>query len=312
MLHWKKVATSRISADSVWAGKTVTSDISEHTDDLVGLFFEDTTKKAKPAARAVAAKKKNATVALLDMQRSNNIAIALSRFKATNEQICEAIISLDELLLSLEQLQMLLSLLPNTEELKMLRAFKGDAEKLGVSERFLLLMSKIPKCEARVQGFIFKQEFNSRKDELKQQVTKVAGITKKVIDNQKFKGVLEITLALGNFMNSGHHLGNAGGFSIESVLMLSVKPRPRSAGNHGLALHRCSCICRQLMCVRERAEHPCREQEDLADALPCRAGGHKGAPTARLCRRPPRVCRGAGHLRRRAEAGDEGAARVLR
>ena len=63
--------------------------------------------------------------------------------------------------------------------------------------------------EARVQGFIFKLEFNSRKDELKERVTVMASTAKKVMDSTKFKGVLEITLALGNFMNSGHSLGNA-------------------------------------------------------------------------------------------------------
>ena len=37
------------------------------------------------------------------MQRSNNIAIALSRFKVSNDTICDAILRLDESVLSLEQ-----------------------------------------------------------------------------------------------------------------------------------------------------------------------------------------------------------------
>lgn len=89
----------------------------------------------------------------------------------------------------------------------MLKAYKGEVEKLGAPERFLHTMAKIPKVEARLQGFIFKQEFNSRKEDLKERVTKVAGCAKRVIESTKFKGVLEITLALGNFMNSGHQLG---------------------------------------------------------------------------------------------------------
>jgi hypothetical protein len=38
-------------------------------------------------------------------------------------------------------------------------------------------------------------------------VTCCTATAKKVIESTKFKGVLEITLALGNFMNSGHQLG---------------------------------------------------------------------------------------------------------
>jgi hypothetical protein len=63
-------------------------------------------------------------------------------------------------------------------------------------------------------------------------VAVVATTAKRVIDSSKFKGVLEITLALGNFMNSGHQLGDAAGFSIEGVLMLSgIK-----AGNKKISL----------------------------------------------------------------------------
>jgi hypothetical protein len=43
------------------------------------------------------------------------------------------------------------------DEIKMLKAYKGEVEKLGVPERFLYTMAKIPKVEARLQGFVFKQ-----------------------------------------------------------------------------------------------------------------------------------------------------------
>ncbi|EKX39718.1 hypothetical protein GUITHDRAFT_89015 [Guillardia theta CCMP2712] len=171
--------------------------------------------------KASSSKDKKKAIQLLDLKRANNIAITLSRFKSSNAEIKNAILTLDEGLLSLEQLQMLLTLLPTPDEIRMLKSYKGEVEKLGPSEQFLHTMAKIPKVEARVQGFIFKQEFNARKSELKDKVTLVASAAKRVIESVKFKGILEITLALGNFMNSGHQLGNAQGFSIESVLMLS-------------------------------------------------------------------------------------------
>ena len=90
-------------------------------------------------------------------------------------------------------------------------------------------MARIPKVEARLQGFIFKQEFNSRKEDLRARVTAAAACARRVVESAKFKGVLELTLALGNFMNAGHQLGSARGVSIEGVLMLSGV---RAGGGH--------------------------------------------------------------------------------
>jgi hypothetical protein len=202
------------------------------------LFFEDPEreaaaaakkKRAKAAADGAAGGGRRSAVQLLDLKRANNIAITLARFKQSNADIRGAILTLDDAALSVDALHMLLALLPTPDELKALRAYKGDPARLGAPEQFLLTMAKIPKVEARVQGFIFKQEFNSRKDELRARVTTVAACARRVVESTKFKGVLEITLALGNFMNAGHQLGNAGGVSIESVLMLSSV---RAGGGH--------------------------------------------------------------------------------
>ena len=222
IVHWKKVPGQRLN-ESMWAAQKETSvDLEEHSKELLALFFEDPAdaKKAKEKAKKTAVPRSK-TVSLLDVKRANNIAITLSRFKFSNKEIKDAILTLNEGLLSLEQLQMLLTLLPTADEVKMLKAYKGEEDKLGFSEKFLYTMARIPKVEARVQGFIFKQEFNSRKNDLKDKVTVVASCAKRVTESAKFKGVLEITLALGNFVNSGHHLGNAQGFSIEGLLMLS-------------------------------------------------------------------------------------------
>jgi hypothetical protein len=237
IVHWKKVPGQRL-ANSLWTAQKESSsalDLTQHSQELVSLFFEDTqAQKAKgKGSKPGNGLGKSKVVTLLDLKRANNIAISLSRFKCTHKEIQEAIVSLDEQLLSLEQLQAILGLLPTSDEMKMLKAYKGDVDKLGPSEQFLLTLARIPKVEAKVQGFIFKQEFNTRKNDLKTKVTVVATCAKKVTESSKFKGILEITLALGNFVNSGHHLGGAQGFTIEGVLMLSGI---KSGGNKKISL----------------------------------------------------------------------------
>ena len=71
--------------------------------------------------RSVAAASKSKHVSLLDMKRANNIAITLSRFKVSNDEIKKAILTLDTGILDLDQLQMLLTLLPTSDEIKMLK-----------------------------------------------------------------------------------------------------------------------------------------------------------------------------------------------
>lgn len=44
-----------------------------------------------------------------------------------------------------EKLRGLLKILPEVDELEMLRAFDGDASKLGNAEKFLLQLIKVPK-----------------------------------------------------------------------------------------------------------------------------------------------------------------------
>lgn len=59
------------------------------------------------------------------MKRANNIAITLSRFKVSNDEIKKAILTLDTGILDLDQLQMLLTLLPTSDEIKMLKVMSN-------------------------------------------------------------------------------------------------------------------------------------------------------------------------------------------
>ena len=123
ILHWKKIPAARLD-ETVWGGEAVArSDVAEHSQELITLFFEDPEKER---AAAAAAKRKASgaggaggarkAVQLLDLKRANNIAITLSRFKQSNADIRSAILTLDDAALSVEALHMLLALLPTADE----------------------------------------------------------------------------------------------------------------------------------------------------------------------------------------------------
>uniref|UniRef100_A0A2C9KSY1 FH2 domain-containing protein n=1 Tax=Biomphalaria glabrata TaxID=6526 RepID=A0A2C9KSY1_BIOGL len=70
--------------------------------------------------------------------------------------------------------------------------------------------------EERLKALYFKKKFQERKVDCKQRIDAVFEASKEVFRSRRFKKLLELVLALGNFMNKGQR-GNALGFKISSL-----------------------------------------------------------------------------------------------
>lgn len=75
---------------------------------------------------------------------NNYIWLIFSLF-SSNEDIIQLIRDGDHDDIGAEKLRGLLKILPELDELEMLRAFEGDKTKLGNAEKFLLQLIDIPK-----------------------------------------------------------------------------------------------------------------------------------------------------------------------
>lgn len=71
--------------------------------------------------------------------------IFLKQFRSSNEDIIQLIRDGCHDDIGAEKLRGLLKLLPEIDELEMLRAFDGDISKLGNAEKFLLQLIQVPK-----------------------------------------------------------------------------------------------------------------------------------------------------------------------
>lgn len=71
--------------------------------------------------------------------------IFLKQFRSCNEDIIQLIRDGGHDDIGAEKLRGLLKLLPEIDELEMLRAFDGDIGKLGNAEKFLLQLIQVPK-----------------------------------------------------------------------------------------------------------------------------------------------------------------------
>lgn len=84
-------------------------------------------------------------ITLLDGKRSLNVNIFLKQFRSSNEDIIMLIKNGEHDEIGAEKLKGLLKLLPEVDELDMLKSFNGDFNKLGNAEKFLLQLTSLPK-----------------------------------------------------------------------------------------------------------------------------------------------------------------------
>lgn len=84
-------------------------------------------------------------IVLLDGKRSLNVNIFLKQFRSSNEDIIQLIKNGSHDEIGTEKLRGLLKILPQLDELEMLRNFDGDKNRLGNAEKFLMQLINVPK-----------------------------------------------------------------------------------------------------------------------------------------------------------------------
>ncbi|XP_028397616.1 inverted formin-2-like [Dendronephthya gigantea] len=174
-------------------------------------------------------KKEPKVISLLDPKQSLNINIFLNQFKRPVAEITGSIRAGDSKAFDPDALKGFLKILPDTTTVGMLKDFKGDKNKLGNAEKFLLALIVVPHYKLRLEGMIAKEEFKSTVDMLNEKIDVLLHATEDILNNEVLPEILHLILTIGNFMNSGGRAGNAIGFKINSITKLvdtkANKPR---------------------------------------------------------------------------------------
>ncbi|KAF1323050.1 Formin-homology 2 domain-containing protein, partial [Globisporangium splendens] len=180
-IHWEVKRTSSIqsaSRESLW-NFTIADDamseiqISRESKEMLEKLFVKTISdtKKKPAAKKAAANdgddKKKPMIVLIDMKKSQNIAITLARVKMPFPELKREIIGMNPTVLSTAQLQSLMDMWSDRKEQEAIDAFNGDFSLLGTAEQFLVETRNIPRFKEKLGALVFKQEFPSRVHELR-------------------------------------------------------------------------------------------------------------------------------------------------
>ncbi|XP_066532057.1 disheveled-associated activator of morphogenesis 1 [Hoplias malabaricus] len=161
--------------------------------------------------------KKVKELSVIDGRRAQNCNILLSRLKLSNDEIKRAILTMDEHEdLPKDMLEQLLKFIPEKSDVDLLEEHKHELDRMARADRFLYDMSRIDHYHQRLQSLYFKKKFAERVAEIKPKVEALSSASKEVLQSRNLSQLLEVVLALGNYMNKGQR-GNAYGFKVSSL-----------------------------------------------------------------------------------------------
>ncbi|XP_052246158.1 formin-like protein isoform X2 [Dreissena polymorpha] len=167
-------------------------------------------------------RKKPETITLLEPNRVRNVAITRRKIELSNDEIIRAIVNVDLKMLSIEVVDILQTVLPNDQEVKLLRTYERDKkplELLSDEDKFMLQLTKVDRLQQRLQVMSFISNFHDDVHHLQPQINACIAASMSLRNSQKVRKLLEIILAFGNYMNSAKR-GAVYGFKLQSLDML--------------------------------------------------------------------------------------------
>jgi len=221
-LHWGKLPDMKVKG-TLWEKEVDDSKVAIDKDELESLFATKQPAKAGGAdgEKKEDKKKKGPEMAnLLDAKTSQNTGIARARIKQTDAELAETLRTGGDAM-DADTLTSLLKILPTEENLEAVRDYDGPEESLSQAEKFMRAVGKVPRYQLRVKCMLIRATFDEKVAEISESVSLVAQAVKEVRTSPALKKVLQMTLALGNYLNGGTNKGAAWGFKLDTLSKLS-------------------------------------------------------------------------------------------
>ncbi|XP_051131219.1 formin-like protein 18 [Andrographis paniculata] len=228
-LHWLKI--SRAVSGSLWAEGQKSGDASEAPEidmsELETLFSAagpDGSSSRKPSSRGSLGQKPEKVqlvIYLIDHRRAYNCEIMLSKVKIPLQDMLISVLALEDSALDIDQVENLIKFCPTTDEMEILKGYKGDTDKLGKCEQFFLELMQVPRIEYKLRVYSFKIQFHSQVSDLRKSLNVLNSAADQIKGSSKLKRIMKTILSLGNALNHGTARGSAVGFRLDSLLKLT-------------------------------------------------------------------------------------------
>ncbi|XP_024139155.1 protein diaphanous homolog 1 isoform X2 [Oryzias melastigma] len=247
--NWSKILPTDLSENSFWTkAKEDQFESNELFAKLTVTFSSQTkTSKAKKEQdggddKKQQQKKKVKELKILDAKTSQNLSIFLGSFRLPYEEIKCAILQVNEKVITESLVQNLIKQLPGPEQLSVLGDMKDEYDDLAESEQFGVVMSGVKRLMTRLQGILFKLQFEEQLNNIKPDVVSVTEACEELRKSETFSKLLQIILVVGNYMNAGSRNGSAFGFSISYLCKLRDT---KSADLKQTLLHFLADVCQE-------------------------------------------------------------------
>jgi len=213
-LFWTPIAAQKF-ASSVWR-QVDDSKVQIDEESLLSLFAQ---KKAAPKAASAETpvEQKVTKISLFPKERSQNVQLLLGKLRMSNSAIVEALLAIDEKVLTKNNSITLRAGMPTDEEMAQLQGYEEDPSQLGVTERFFLSLKEVPMPAIRIDAQIFVVNCTEMVEELSGKLRKLESTLGSFQSSSRFKHLLEVVLALGNYLNGSSARGGAYGFSVSGL-----------------------------------------------------------------------------------------------
>ncbi|KAH9816938.1 hypothetical protein DFH28DRAFT_846931, partial [Melampsora americana] len=163
------------------------------------------------------------------------LAIFLAGIKLEDNDIREAILSLDDEILSLETLKSLRHYSPTSEEIEAIKSFRGDRGTLSTADQYIIKVMDIPRLQHRLTAMIYRRRFEHEIDELGPELGVLRRATIEIKSSSKLKKIMLYVLEFGNILNSSTFRGNATGFEISALSKLrETRSNSKGEGRNSL------------------------------------------------------------------------------
>ncbi|XP_076275391.1 FH2 domain-containing protein formin 3 isoform X1 [Rhynchophorus ferrugineus] len=229
-INWNKIPSNKIvGKNNIWTQVAFRHQRSPVADmdwsEMEGLFCQQAPPSANSSPKLGnrdgsddrRVRKEVQEITLLDGKRSLNINIFLKQFRSSNEDIIELIKNGEHDEIGTEKLKGLLKILPEVDELDMLKSFNGDFSKLGNAEKFLIQLTNLSNYKLRIESMLLKEEFASNMSYLEPSISSMISAAQDLMTNKPLQEVLYMILVAGNFLNSGGYAGDAAGVKLSSL-----------------------------------------------------------------------------------------------
>lgn len=138
---------------------------------------------------------------LLESKRSLNVNIYLKQFRCTPEEIVDLLSKNENKQLGLENLEGMLKILPDANEIDLLKMYQGDIHKLGEAEKFLFQLIQVENYMLRIESLLLKEEFSGQMVYFNKYFENIFKASELVYNSSSLANIMLHICRTGNFIN---------------------------------------------------------------------------------------------------------------